>query len=191
MKKLLLVLLVIPAALFASNSDEDFSYGSALQENPEHADYMAVVGTLNWRMQQVEKEIKAKCNADQECELITFREHVKGWTANLTVGNGSGSGYAYGQGSGGAINIYNGQEQSDQVVANIGIAYRNLTCDRTPLVGESHLRAHVTLMSDLITEESKIKEELSPAEVVLLKVFATIVKAAGQSGGCNTSNGRY
>ncbi|MCB0347713.1 MAG: hypothetical protein KDD37_02715 [Bdellovibrionales bacterium] len=190
MKKMI-VLLLIPYAVFAANVEEDFSYGSALQENPESADYAAVVGTLQWRMQQVEKEIRAKCNEDQQCELITFREHIKGWTTNLTVGNGSGSGYAYEGGSGGAINIYNGDRINNNVVANIGIAYRNITCDRTPLVGETHLRAHVTLMSDLITEENKIKEELSPAEVVLLKVFSSIIKAAGQSGGCNTGNGGY
>jgi hypothetical protein len=190
MKKLLLVLLLIPAALFAANVEEDYDFGGAMQENPESEEYQAIVGTLDWRLSEVDKEIRANC-VDRRCELATFREKVKGWTVSVTVGNGSGSGYAYDTGSGGAVNIYNGERPEQSAVANITIGYRNLVCDRQALVSETQMRAHATLMADLITEENKIKEELTPAEIVILKVYSSVLKAMGQSGGgCNNSGYR-
>jgi hypothetical protein len=189
MKKLLLVLLLIPTALLAANVEEDYDWGGALQENPESEEYQAIVGTLAWRLSEVDKEIKANCE-DRTCVLATFRETVKGWTASVTVGNGSGSGYAYGEGSGGAINIFNGDRPDQSAVANITIGYRNLVCNREALVPESQMRAHSTLMADLVTEENKIKEELTPAEIVILKVYSSVLKAMGQSGGgCSNNNG--
>lgn len=189
MKKMLLVFLLIPAALFAANSEEDFSYGSALQENPESAEYQALIGTLAWRYNEVNKELVANCE-NRACVIATFREKVSGWTASVTVGNGSGSGYAYGEGSGGAINIYNDGRPDEGVVANITVGYRNLVCDRQAIVSETQMRAHATLMADLVNEENKIKEELTPAEIVLLKVYSSVLKAMGQSGsGCNNSGG--
>lgn len=189
MTKLIFILLSICSFAFADNPDDDYDFSAAQTENVESLDYRNFKGTLEWRVERVNYQLEQRCDAKGDCTLITFRDKTKGWTANLTLGNGAGSGSSYYGGSTGTINVINGADLNvDDVVANLGIGYRNITCERSAIVDSAFEEAYLVLMNSMVTREYTIREDVEPGQVMMFKAFATVVGAM-KNNGCGNSGG--
>ncbi len=104
MKNLIIWLLLLPL-LASADAEGDITYGEAMAANPENFNANVFAQDMFDYVADLQETLDNICES-RECRLITFRQHMKGWTAHLTVGNGPGSGASFQTGSQGSVNIW-------------------------------------------------------------------------------------